>query len=294
MNVRINLVKKIIASQLGGWDEGDITLKRQQQEKAARLSRKLPLDLETEPVSANGVPATWFIPPGAARGTMLYLHGGAFTIGSVDTHRELLGRLAKTTGRRILAIEYRLAPEHPFPAALEDALASFRWLLEQGHESRELILAGDSAGGGLALSAVLALRDTKEPLPAAVVCLSPWADLALEGSSIESRAEADIILSSGGLRRMAVLYAGGRDLKSPQLSPVYADFHGLPPLLLQVGEDEILHDDCIRVAAKARDAGVQVTLEIYPQMFHVFHMVPFLAQTREALNSIRLFSDRWS
>ena len=191
---------------------------------------------------------------------------------------------------RSLVINYRLAPEHPHPAALEDAITAYRWLLTQGYDPSQIVIAGDSAGGGLALAALLALLDAGEPLPAGAVCISPWTDLALTGASMRSKAKVDHILDPNSLEMYARYYAGIDEVTSPLLSPLYADLKGLPPLLIQVGGDEILLDDATRLAEQAREAGVDVTLEIWDEMFHVFQLVSFLPETQKAVKHITDFA----
>ena len=239
-----------------------------------------------------GIPAEWIEAPGAGPGVLLYLHGGAFALGSIDVFREWVARLARATKARALLIGYRLAPEHPYPAALDDATAAYRWLLQEGVAPSEIIFAGDSAGGGLALSTLVRLRDAGHPLPAGAVCISPWTDLALSGGSIRDKAQADPILTPSDLERYAGYYAGPVKRTEPLLSPLYADWQGLPPLLIQVGSDEILLDDAVRCAGKARQAGVDVTLETWEGMFHAFHMLAFLPETKRALASIAAFVSR--
>jgi acetyl esterase/lipase len=236
-----------------------------------------------------GIPAEWIEAPGADSGVLLYLHGGAFALGSIDVSREWVARLSRATKARALVIGYRLAPEHPYPAALDDATAAYLWLLQKGVAPSQVIFAGDSAGGGLALSTLVGLRDTGHPLPAGAVCVSPWADLALTGGSIRDKARADPILTPKDLDTYAGYYAGTVKRTEPLLSPLYADWQGLPPLLIQVGSDEILLDDAVRCADKARAAGVDVTLETWEGMFHVFHMLAFLPEAKQALESIAQF-----
>lgn len=250
---------------------------------------RLPKGMQYQPVDANGVPGIWFLPDEAEDGVMLYLHGGAYALGSVNAHREFLSRLTTAIGKRILAIDYRLAPEHPYPAAVEDAVTAYRWLLEQGIAPAQIVIAGDSAGGGLTLAALLALRDDGQPLPAGGVCISPWTDLALTGGSMREKADAELVLDRESLAMFAALYAGDQPLTNPLISPLYADLTGLPPLLVQVGTDEILLDDSLRFAQKAEAAGVEVELTVWDGMFHVFHMFPFFAETREAVEEIARF-----
>lgn len=288
MSIRTTILRKLVAWQMSGWSKGSIQAQRDRQERTSKYT-PLPADVHCQPVSVAGMPAEWIEAPSADSGVLLYLHGGAFALGSIDVFREWVARLARATKTRALLIGYRLAPEHPYPAALDDAIAAYLWLLKQGVKPSEIILAGDSAGGGLALSMLVRLRDAGRPLPAGVVCISPWADLALTGSSIWDKADVDPILSRRDLDRYAEYYAGPVERTESLISPLYADLHGLPPLLIQVGSEEVLLDDATRCAAKARAAGVEVTLETWEGMFHVFHLLPFLPETKRALASIAGF-----
>ena len=289
MSLQAKIVKKLLRYQFSGWSEGSIQEQRARQERAARYI-KLSADVRCQPASADGVAAEWIEAPGADLGALLYLHGGAYALGLTNVHRDLAARLARATRLRGLAIDYRLAPEHPFPAALEDATTAYHWLLAQGVEPSRIILGGDSAGGGLALATLVALRDAGSPLPAGAVCLSPWTDLAHSGASIRSKARVDPMLSPESSVRYAGYYAGERALTSPLISPLYADLKGLPPLLFQVGTDEILLDDARRCAEKAREAGGKVTLEVWEGMFHVFQTVSFLPETKKAVQRLAEFT----
>ena len=253
---------------------------------------KLPAEISCRPTSADGITAEWIAAPDARSGMMLYLHGGGYALGSISTHREIVSRLSRATSMRALLIAYRLAPEHPFPAALEDTLTAYRRLLKQGHDPSRIIIAGDSAGGGLTLAALVALRDASEPLPAGAIIMSPWTDLAHTGASIESKKDADPVLTLESSRMHAQYYAGENALDNPLISPLYADFSGLPPLLIQVGSDEILLDDAVRCAEKAKAAGVDVTLEVWEGMFHVFQLVPNLPESKTAVANIARFTTR--
>lgn len=288
MTLKTKLLKKLLRFQFSGWADGPIAEQRARQERSARYFRP-PKAVRCREISANGIPAEWIEAPLASSGVILYLHGGAYALGSINSHRQWIARLAGATGRRALAINYRLAPEHPFPAALEDALSAYHWLLDQGSEPAQIFIAGDSAGGGLALAALLALRDGGEPLPAGAICFSPWTDLTLSGASMQGKADLDPILDPDSLRKYAAYYAGDHDLSEPLISPLFAELSGLPPLLIQVGTDEILLDDATRLAERAREAGVSVTLEIGDEMFHVFHMFSFLPETKKAVESITRF-----
>jgi phosphinothricin tripeptide acetyl hydrolase len=244
--------------------------------------------------SADDRPALWVDPPNVRReGAILYLHGGVYLLGSPQAYRSLASAIAVEAGMRVLLLDYRLAPEHPFPAAVEDAQAVYHWLLAQGLAPQQVVIAGDSAGGGLAMALLLALRDGGKPLPAAAVCLSPWADLLAGGGSRVSQAKSDHVLTTADLHRSAALYLAGADAQAPLASPVYGDLTGFPPLLIQAGSDEVLLDDAIRLAEKAQAAGVDVSLEVWPGMFHVWQMVSvFVPEGRQAIAGIGRFIDR--
>jgi acetyl esterase/lipase len=230
-----------------------------------------PAGTRIAPANAGGVPAEWVTPAGAAGGrVIMYLHGGAYQLGSPATLRHLVALLSAAAQGRALSVDYRLAPEHPFPAAVDDAVAAYRWLLAAGHDPASVAIAGDSAGGGLTLATLVALRDAGDPLPAAAVAMSPWTDLALTGESLRTRARVDVMLKPAGMPETAALYLAGADPRHPYASPLYADLRGLPPLLIQVGDAEVILDDSTRFAARARGAGVDVTLEVWEEMPHVF------------------------
>ncbi|MFO8049985.1 MAG: alpha/beta hydrolase [Desulfosudaceae bacterium] len=248
-------------------------------------------DISVKAESAGGVAAEWADAPGGATDRFLvYFHGGGYAGGSPQTHRDIIARLARATRRRVLGVDYRLAPENPFPAAVEDAVTACRWLLNEfGAPPERVAVAGDSAGGGLTLAMLVKLRDEGARLPAAAVCMSPWTDLAVTGDSVRKRAEIDPFLTPAGLRHFSDLYRQGADPASPLVSPLYADLSGLPPMLLQVGERECLLDDSVRLAEKARAAGVDVTLEIWDGMVHVFQ--GFAAVLPEGADAIRRVGD---
>lgn len=256
----------------------------------------LPEDVVREPVSAGGVPSEWVTAPGArADRVIVYLHGGGYVIGSINTHRDHAGRLSRAAGARVLNVDYRLAPEHPHPAAVDDATAAYRWVLAQGVDASGVAVAGDSAGGGLTVATLVALRDGRVPLPAAGVCLSPWIDLEGVGESMVTKADLDPMVQADGLRKMAALYLGSHHPRTPLAAPLYADLRGLPPLLVQVGTAETLLDDSIRLAERARAADVDVTLEQWEDMIHVFQC--FAAMLPEAQQAIERIGEylrgRW-
>jgi epsilon-lactone hydrolase len=218
---------------------------------------------------------------------MLYLHGGGFNSGSPRTHRDLAARLSEAAGIPLLLPDYRLAPEYPFPAGVEDVTRVYRWLLKNGFTADQIAMGGDSAGGGLVMSALLALRESDDPLPAAAVLMSPMADMTLTGESIKSRAALDPLTSEADLRIAITYYISAGDPKNPLASPVYADLHGLPPLLIQVGDHEVLLSDSMRLAERAQMAGVDVQLDVWPEMWHFFQAwAADLPEARDSLAKI--------
>lgn len=238
---------------------------------ATIMTRPAPDGVTIRRTALGGRPALDLEPAGAAdRGRLLYLHGGGYVIGSPDTHTGLVGELAARAGLRATSVDYRLAPEHPFPAAVDDGLAAYRELLATGTDSRDLVVAGDSAGGGLGIATLLAAREAGLPQPAAVVVFSPWVDLTLSGASMRTKRDADPIFTEADVRAYADLYVGAGDRSHPLASPVFADLSGLPPLLVQVGANEVLLDDAIRLAGRAGAADVEATLEIGPGLPHVY------------------------
>ena len=252
--------------------------------------RPLPKGIAYEAASADGVRTEWvFNESHSGRRTLLYLHGGGYIVNSAKSHRSHAANLAIAADVRVLNVDYRLAPEHPFPAAVEDAVQAYRWLLKQGHSAKEIAIAGDSAGGGLTIATMLALKEAGDELPAGGVCLSPWFDLALTGNSFRDRVKDDKILKQIDLENMAAHYLQGADAKTPTASPLYGDLTGLPPLLIQVGTSELLLDDSRSFTAQARKAGVQVRLDIWEDMFHVWHMAAGIAP--EAARAIAEIGD---
>jgi epsilon-lactone hydrolase len=256
-----------------------------------RISERVPADVICEKVSAGGVNAEWIAAPGAdADRVILYLHGGGYVIGSINTHRAMISRIARASNARALAIDYRLAPEHPFPAAVEDTIAAYKWLLAQGYKPGKIVIAGDSAGGGLTIAALLAIRDANLPMPAATVPISPWTDLEGTGESVRTRAARDVMVTQENLAYSAKQYYGTHDPKDPLVSPVHANFRGLPPMLIHVGDAEILLDDATRVAKSAKLAGVDVELEVWDDMPHVWHVfAKILPEGQQAIDKIGKF-----
>lgn len=240
-------------------------------------------------VDAGGVPALWCIPEQcAADRVVVWTHGGGYVVGSMHSHRKVAGHLAKAVGARALVLDYRRAPEHPHPAQVDDAVAAYRWLVSsEGIRPEHIATTGDSAGGGLCTSMVLALRDAGDPLPAAIMPLSPFYDMEATGDSIEGNATADVLVGKDILLAMAGMFLGGGSPTDPLANPLHADPAGLPPMLIQVGGDETLLDDSTRFAAKAQAAGVDCTVEVYPAMQHVFHFLAGRApEADEAIASL--------
>ena len=237
-------------------------------------------------VNAGGVTAEWVTAEGASDSrVVLYFHGGGYIIGSPRTHRAMLAHLSRDAAARVLSLDYRLAPEHPFPAPVEDAVASYRWLLNEGYDPARISVAGDSAGGGLTVSALVQIRYLGLPMPGAAVCISPWVDMEGLGESMETRAAADPMVGKENLMVSAKTYLGGADPRAPLAAPLYADLRGLPPILIQVGDAEVLLDDSTRLAGVAREAGVEVRMDVWDDMIHVWHVfAPILPEGKRAIS----------
>ena len=252
------------------------------------------------PVRAEGVSCEWVLAPQSdPTRRLVYFHGGGYIAGSLEYSRDLAGRIARAANCAVLTVDYRLAPEHPFPAALEDAQAVLGWARRHGPPdaaattreiagaTAKLFVGGDSAGGGLALAAMLALRDKGEALPDAAALLSPWTDLALTGDSMLSNRDADPLVYREPMVNLVQMYAGDADPLHPLISPLYADLRGLPPMLIQVGGGEVLRDDSTRVAERAKAAGVDVAIEVWPHVFHVWQVyAPVLPEAQRAIEAI--------
>lgn len=250
-----------------------------------------PDDATVEKTEAGGIAAEWVSAPGVSQGrAVLYLHGGGYVIGSINTHRTLAYNLSKAADARILVIDYRLAPEDPFPAAIDDAVAAYEWMLKQGLKPANMAISGDSAGGGLTMATLLALRDKGIDLPACAVPMSPWVDLEGVGDSMTANHDIDPMVQKPGLDRMAKMYLADQDPRQPLASPIHADLKGLPPLLIQVGTRETLLDDARRLHIKALAAGVQSSLEEAGGMIHVWQLfAPMLSEGREAIDRAGVF-----
>ncbi|QLC22735.1 alpha/beta hydrolase [Parasphingopyxis sp. CP4] len=251
----------------------------------------LPEGAQQRAETIAGVPCEWQSVEGAKDdAVLLYFHGGGYVIGSVNTHRGLVSGFSGATGITGLSVDYRLAPEHPFPAAVEDAVAVYHALLEQGRDPAKIAIGGDSAGGGLSLALLLAARERGLPQPACAALLSPWSDLRIVAKAYESRKESDPMVRKDGISAMAAHYLGDTDPSNPLASPILADLAGLAPMIIHVGDREVLLDDSVDLAARAEEAGVDVTLKVWPDMIHVFQaFYPMVEEARQSIAEMGAF-----
>jgi monoterpene epsilon-lactone hydrolase len=254
----------------------------------------LPEGTNVESVDVDGIPAAWIRPPDAnAERVLLYLHGGGYILGSLKSHLDLAARLGAAAGIRSLLIEYRLAPEHVFPAAIDDALTAYRWLLARGTKPEHIVIAGDSAGGGLTLALLQTLRNKNVPMPAGAALLSPWTDLVGTVESRTTRDGTDPIFTAKEINALSSFYVGNEDANNPLISPINADLRGFPPLLIDVGSDEVLLDDSRQIAEHARVANVPIELTVWDDMTHVFQQYAYvLPEGQQSLENIGRFIRR--
>jgi acetyl esterase/lipase len=264
---------------------------RAQDASAAKFMGTPPKDVAVENINIGGIDAAWIRPSGADKTkTILHLHGGGYVTGSIASYMRMCVLMAQTLKMNVLLPAYRLAPEHTFPAAIDDVLKIYLWLLSQGHQSKDIIISGDSAGGGLCVASVIALREQGDALPAAVICLSPWADLTMQGSSHMTKLQSEAMLNTDSLREWALCYTSEQNLRNPLVSPIFADFNDFPRLLIQVSSDEVLLDDAITLAEKARSAGVDVTLKVWDGLWHVWQVVgDAIPESKMAFEEIEAF-----
>lgn len=255
---------------------------------------KVPKDVELEDMVMEGVPVEWAFTNGSDRSrVILFLHGGSHCIGSVETHRHFTAGLAKESHIPVLSLEYRLAPQNPYPAAMDDVLKVYGKLLETGFLPTKIVFLGDSSGAGLGLAAAMKLRDTGQPVPGGVALLSPWTDLTMSSESYIRNAHRDPVNYMNFDRKCGRAYANGQDLKDPLISPLFGDFRGLPPLFIHVGTEEISTDDAVKTADKARKAGLDVTYRLWKGMFHDFTIFyPLIPEGKESLMELIEFIDR--
>lgn len=279
-----------IAAQLASNPEMSLDSLRLLLEDLQSLAAE-PTDVTYEEVDAGGIPAIWARPAGAAKDRVIvYTHGGGFVTNSAASHRKVAAHLAKQAGVPALVIDYRRAPEHPFPSQIEDAIKAHEWLRKQGFKPEATAHAGDSAGGNLAISSALKMRELGMPLPAAIITFSPWLDMESKGASFETNAQSDVFIKRETSVMMAGLYVGAASRTNPLANPLHADLKGLPPLFVAVGDSEVLEDDARSVVAKAREAGVDATLEIGPGQQHVY---PFMAGRSPAADTTLANAGKW-
>ena len=279
-------IMKLMSLKIEG--ELNVVENRRSLDSNTFLFRK-PLRVKVKPITIDGIKGEWLSLRKSLRNkAILYLHGGSFIAGSLKSHRSLAAHIGKVSETPVLLIDYRLAPENPFPAALEDAILAYKWLINKKQINPEkVIIAGDSAGGTLTLSTLIKLRDEGLPLPAAGICLSPCTDLAITGESIKTKVDEEIMLTEFEMVEAVKLYMKDEDREHPVASPFYADLTGLPPLMFQTGTAELLLDDTVRFAEKAKKHGVQITVDLWEDMFHVFQIFGnLMPESKKALKRI--------
>ena len=292
LNLTLRHISKRQLVRIGDATPEVVAESRRRLQTMARWIPAPPPFVSVGPVSAGGVAAEWVSAGTNADGAIMYLHGGAYAVGAPENYRDLSWRLAAASGLPVLLVDYRLAPEHPFPAALEDAHTAWRWLTET-RGVRQVCVVGDSAGGGLALALAMGLRDAGGIVPRGVVGLSPWTDLSASGDSMQTNRDADPFIPADLVPRVATLYLQKTNARDPRVSPLFGDFAGLPPLQIHVGSTEVLLNDATRVAHKARAAGVSVDFRLWPDMSHVFYLfASVVPEARQAIAQVSAFADR--
>ncbi|MDY6941510.1 MAG: alpha/beta hydrolase [Pseudomonadota bacterium] len=285
---RLKLLKRVLERQT--FYSQDFTQSRRNINRAGTFLRP-PRGVHGRRLDVFGVPAELLTPANLdSPRHILYLHGGAFVSGGIASHRGLAGRIARLADAQVLLIDYRLAPEQPYPAAIEDTHSAYNWLLEQGVTEAQIGLAGDASGANLALRLMQDLKRDDKPLPACAAFLCPWLDLTCSGESMTADNGQHPLISTGDLSKLAQMYATHHDLASPEISPLFGDLSGLPRILVQAGAEDPLRDDAIRFAEMAREAGTSVSFEMWADMFHDWHLfAPFLEDGRWALNRVSYF-----
>ena len=288
---QLDAVIKDVEACFGAWNAETTLDKMRADWDALSSSHPSKLGAKEEKVDAGGVKAVWFDAPGAAQDrVILYFHGGGYVFGGPVSHGGLAAQLSKSAKSRVLFVDYRLAPEHPFPAAADDGFAAYKWLLAQGYKPGRIAISGDSAGGGLCLSTLLAIKQNKLPLPACAAPLSPWVDMEALGDSMTSKDAEDPIVKKAMLLNLVSMVVSPDKLRDPKISALYGDFSGLPPLLIHVGSRETLLDDSRRIADRAKKAGVKVTLKEWQGQIHVFQVFSTrLDEAVQALDEIGAF-----
>ncbi len=283
-------LKQHIAAMRANPYSPDKSVAQLRTETQRRASSPLPNDISVTPVEAEGISGEWVQADNARpRRTILFLHGGGYYRGSISASRSGVAALARSCAARCLSLSYRLAPEHPYPAALEDTVNGYQWLLRQGIAAGNIAICGISAGGGLAVATLLALRNAGLPLPAAAIPLSPWLDLTQSSESFQTRAADDPFISKPYLDRMAGYYAAGADPRDPLISPLFGDLADLPPMLVHVGSLETMHDESIAFAHACQAAGGSIEIKVWPGLVHGWHAHPELPETIAALREIAVF-----
>jgi len=291
-SLRARLVNRLLRTTTKSvWRPGlDIAqVRRHTAKMETRLVRRAPA-VATEAVTVAGVRATWFGPPEyAQKGTLLYLHGGAWCLHLPAIYSRFAALLSQLTGMRILVPDYRLAPEHPFPAGIDDCFAVYRWMVDEGYPQRPFALAGDSAGASLSLVTLMRARDAMLPLPDCAALLSPSTDLTMSGPSVRYNAELDPIFAPAAVDLLPDAYCPGQDRRNPLLSPLFGNWNGLPPLLFHAGSTEMLLDDSVRAHDRATQAGVQAEIEVFVGLPHVFHVITWIPESRAATRALAEF-----
>jgi monoterpene epsilon-lactone hydrolase len=290
-SIRAKIIRAVTAAVMRRVDAQttDINLLRRLEKVASKLAITA-FGVRVLPDNIKGLYAEWLVPKDRIKGKLLlYLHGGGYIVGGCDMHRQMLSHIARAGKIQALLPEYRLAPEHKFPAAIDDCLTVYKSLLDNGVKSEGIIFAGDSAGGGLVMATLLALRDANDPLPAAAVLLSPFLDATGSGKSMQTRSDQDPIFDPKDLGRIAEFYCEPHQVRFPQVSPVFGNIEGLPPMYIQVGDDEILLSDSERIADDCVAAGIDVKLEVWPEMWHVFQI--FTKKMPESKRAIQKIGD---
>lgn len=251
----------------------------------------LPRGVKSEMIQIGDMAAEWYHPPNADMGrVILFVHGGGYSVGSIQTHRSLAARIAETAKCVSLSIEYRLAPEHPFPAALEDVIHTYEWLILKGYDPEDITLVGDSAGGGLIMSALITLREMGSPQPAGAALMCPWVDLSFSGNSASENQSQDPVVTVEQVKDWGILYAGKYAIDHPMISPLHADLSGLSPIFIQASDAEVLTDDAIRLHEKIQSDGGKSYLEVYEGLLHVWHLFwRYVPESQGAINKMAYF-----
>lgn len=265
----------------------DVKRRRELMARLTKVTTRIPPNITQEAAVIDGVSVEWYRPKKPSEtGLILYLHGGAFVYTAASSQQQTIFSLIENSGLNLISVNYRLAPEYPYPAGLMDALVVYKALIKQGYNPKEIAVAGDSAGGGLSLSLVASLKLKSEPLPGALVLMSPWTDLTFTGKSHQTNASVEAVLTTEDLKRHADSYIGHDSGENPLISPLYADFTEFPPMLIHVGDEEILLDDALMVAEKAQAQGVEVRIKVFDGMFHVFSAATFLPEGKTSMEEI--------